>query len=125
MIDGATSIAAEQNQMRADMTDPAWFARAVSREIFAAVKHGRLEKPALATCSSACGDEYVERCGERVQLCDYPLAAMTYLHVESEGPRSVVWSLQWADCFIEHRPIAEPFRPAPPRRLSEVPLIVP
>jgi hypothetical protein len=69
---------------------------------------------------------YVESCGERVQLCDYPLAAMTYLHVESDGPRSVVWSLRWADCFLEHRPIAEPVvRPAPRRRLSEVPLNVP
>jgi hypothetical protein len=126
VIDGATSIAATQNQMRADMTDPAWFARAVSRGIFAAVKHGRLEKPALAAVLERLHRAYVESCGERVQLCDYPLAAMTYVHVESDGPRSVVWSLRWADCFLAHRPIAEPVvRPAPRRRLSEVPLNVP
>src|SRR5258705_8230116 len=80
VIDGATSIAERQNQMRADMTDPAWFARAVSRGIFAAVKHGRLEKPALAAVLERLPHRYVERCGERGALCDYPLAAMTYLY---------------------------------------------
>jgi hypothetical protein len=126
VIDGATSIAETQNQMRADMTDPAWFARAVSRGVFAAVKHGRLERPALAAVLERLHRTYVERCGERVQMFDYPLAAMTYVCVESDGPRSMVRSLQWADCFLEHRPIDEPVvRPGPSRRLSEVPLNVP
>ena len=61
-----------------------------------------------------------------MQLCDYPLAAMTYLHVESDGPQSVVWSLRWASCSSSIARYAEPVvRPAPARRLSEVPLNVP
>src|SRR5262249_18370127 len=93
---------------------------------FAAVRHGRLEKPALAAVLERLRRAYVERCGERVQVFDYPLAAMTYVCIESDGPRSVVRSLQCADCFLEHRPIDEPVvRPAPSRRLSEMPLNVP
>jgi hypothetical protein len=126
VVDGATSIAAKQYGMRADMTDPVWFARAVSRGIFAAVRDGRLTKPALAAVLDSLRRRYVEKCGRTVQLYDYPLAALTYLHVESDGKDSAVSSLHWADCFLEHRAIDEPVvRTAPRRRLSDVPMDIP
>jgi len=112
VIDGASSIAADPNQYRPDMTDPAWFARALSLLIFRAVGHAPLTKSTLRQAVGDCEARYMKRCAGSVPPYEYPLAAMTYAHIRQAGRVFVINQLDFADCFL-HVERLQPTEPRP------------
>ncbi|WP_010142456.1 hypothetical protein, partial [Oceanicola sp. S124] len=113
VIDGATSLAGEPARYRPDMTDPAWFARRLSAGIAGSVLHAPLSPARLATLVQQIETDYMARCAGRVAEQDYPLAALTYLHVRSDRQGFCLSRLDHADCFAEITSARRPSRHRP------------
>lgn len=121
VIDGASSIAADPNRYRPDMSDPAWFARALSKRIFRLVGRAPLTASTLRHAVADCESRYMARCAGRVPPFEYPLAAMTYAHIRQVGGLFVINRLDFADCFLH----LQPLRPSMPRPAMAVPAYPP
>ncbi|SDY77066.1 hypothetical protein [Citreimonas salinaria] len=112
VIDGATSVSERPNKVLSRLSDPGWFARALSDEIRRTLRHGELTDDALARSLSHLRRRFIDRAGPELDHHDFPVAAMTYLRISRHGRRYAIDSLKFADCFHLQGPVA-PARIAP------------
>lgn len=107
VIDGATSVSDRPDRMIPGMSDPAWFARALSAEIHKATRDGPLSRHALRDMLADLRDRFLAHCGDGIEPHDIPAAAMTYLSITRQAGRMRIRGMEFADCF---------FAVLPPRR---------
>jgi len=100
VIDGATSIAVNPMQYRNDMSDPAWFARALSLSIFNAVGFRAMNEKTISSILLNLRNRYLEKCACNVHPHDYPLAAATYVNLQCKADEVILTVLEYADCFF-------------------------
>lgn len=113
VIDGATAVAETPPVMSREMTDPAWFSRALSVAIHREVGHGPLTRARLARALRPLHDSFARKAPRDLDLSAWPQAAMIYLCV-SRAPRGLLFEgLSYQDCFFDLQP-ARARRPVPP-----------